>query len=222
MREIEPSPVFSGAVLSDPRGAASLVYRCPWCEELHIHGLAGATPAQAVGTTETRMAHCHDRLSPLPGQSVDIAIEKVVKDAARLARPAAYLAIQGDPAKTAAKLASILGNGALAAALARVVFRLRSGVAPFDVKLVGGVVHASALAGWWSISGAGGREVAGGVGLGRLLAAVFGVPVGVVADRVLGDALGLDLPAEYRLLLAAVIDRAERGEPAPRLVEGGP
>lgn len=59
---------FRAAVVA-PLGkpAVQFGYWCPWCETVHVHGLAGKTPAEVRGTTADRGAHCLPQRSPLAG-----------------------------------------------------------------------------------------------------------------------------------------------------------
>lgn len=199
--------------------AVQFGYRCPWCEAVHVHGLAGMTPAEARGKTERRGAHCLPRRSPLSGRGVDLTIERLVRSTDQLEPSGPYLAVVGDPLKTRIRLGAILEDGRLGLALMRLVFGKSRQTSGFDARLVGGWAQVWQGGSLWYVHNQDRDTLASGHGLGRLLARLFGVPLGVVAVRVLEDALGLDLPADYSLSLAASIDRAEAGFPLVEATE---
>lgn len=199
---------FRAAVVAPP-GVEPIQfgYRCPWCECIHAHGLAGMSSAEAMGRTENRGAHCLPRRSPLTGKGVDLTIDRVVGSWDHLEPAGPYLAVGGDPLKTRVRLGSILENGQLGLALLRLVFGKRRSACGFDARLVGGWAQVWASGGSWYVQNESRETLAAGHGVGPLLARLFGVPVGVIAVRVLEDALGLDLTANDRLALADVVDR---------------
>lgn len=188
-------------------------YWCPWCETTHAHGLAGETPAEARGKTTGRGAHCYGGYSPLAGKGVELTIDRIVRSWEHLEPPGPYLALSNDPLKTRVRLRDVLSNGRLGLALLRQVFGKNRSASGFDARLVDGWAQVFAAGGRWAIQNHKREDLTEGRGVGRLLARLFGVPVGVVAVRTLEDALGLDLPSDYRLALAAMIDRAEVGFP---------
>ena len=207
------APSFPTHFIADPVSAdnrhGALAYFCPWCETVHYHGAAGGG---ASPRAELRGAHCLDGKSPLAGGSVDLDVVGTITTGDELLPAAPYLTARGDPQKTRLRLRDVLGSGALAAALGRAVFgRFRT--SGFDVRLGGGRLHLFDAGAIWFIDDKRGDSVSEGHGLGRLLARLFGVPLGVVAVRVLEDALGEALPAAHRLAVAEIIDQAAAGLP---------
>lgn len=198
---------FAGHIIpSSGEEVSQFGYWCPWCEAAHVHGIGGAVEhgAGVIGATEARGAHCDRHVSPLAGRGVEVRIEGCSDDGA----PAGpYLAVRGDPLKTRVRLRDVLSNGALSVALLRAVFGRRAGTG-FDGRLAGGVAHVVRGAGAWWLVDTTGKTVAEGHDLGGLLSELFSVPLGVVAVRVLEDALGLDLKPDVQLALAEIVDQA--------------
>jgi hypothetical protein len=77
----------------------------------------------------------------------------------------------------------------------------------FTVELVGGSLT-FADGGEWVVAGEDGNDLATGRDLLGLLTRLFGLPPGVVFVRVGAAALGVDLPPNTALAVAAAIDRA--------------
>lgn len=182
-------------------------YWCPWCETAHAHGLAGMTTAEAMGKTENRGTDCLPRRSPLAGKGVDLTIDRVVRTWDHFEPPGRCLAWRGDPLNTRLRLHQVLGNGHLGLALMRLIFGKSRPANGFDARLVGGWAQVWGGGSLWYVQNEKRDALAQGHGLGRLLARLFGVPTGVVAVRVLEDALGLDLTADDRLELADLVGR---------------
>lgn len=199
---------FRAAVVA-PLGkpAVQFGYWCPWCETVHVHGLAGKTPAEVRGTTADRGAHCLPQRSPLAGKGVECTIDRVVRSWGHLDPPGPYLAVRDDPLKTRVRLGAVLEHRNLGIALLRLVFGKNRAVGGFDARLVGGWAQVWGGGSLWYVQNEKRDTLATGEGVGRLLARLFGVPLGVVAVRVLEDALGLDLSADDRLALAAFVDQ---------------
>jgi hypothetical protein len=208
MTTTAPSPHFRAAVVAPPgEEPAQFGYWCPWCETTHAHGLAGKTPAEAMGTTESRGEHCLPRRSPLAGKGVDLTIDRVVSSSDHLLPPGPYLVSRGAPSNGRLRLGEVLGGGRLGVALMRMVFGKNRPANGFDARLVGGWAQVWSGGSRWYVQNQDRDTLAQGSGLGRLLARLFGVPLGVVAVRVLEDALGLDLTADDRLAFADLVDR---------------
>ncbi len=200
---------FRAAVVA-PLGeeATQFGFWCPWCETAHAHGLAGMTPAEARGKTTNRGSHCLPRRSPLAGHGVDLTIDRLVRSWDHVEPPGPYLAVAGDPLNTRVRLGSVLEHGRLGLALMRLVFGKNRAAAGFDARLVGGWTQVWGGGSHWYVQNQHRDTLAQGHGLGRLLARLFGVPIGVVGVRVLEDALGLDLSSDARIDLAAAIESA--------------
>ena len=199
---------FNAAVVAlDGEKPIQFGYWCPWCEGRHPHGLAGMTTAEAIGTTTNRGAGCLPQHSPLAGKGIDLTIDRVVRSWDHLDPPGPYLAVRNDPLKTRVRLGAVLEHGNLGVALLRLVFGKNRAVGGFDARLVGGWAQVWGGGSLWYVQNEKRDTLATGEGVGRLLARLFGVPLGVVAVRVLEDALGLDLSADDRLALAAFVDR---------------
>lgn len=189
---------------------------CPFCEVVHYHGAAGEG---ATRRTEARGSHCaSERLSPWRGESYELDVIGTVADGEDLV-PKPYLAVQGDPLRSRVRLHQIFGGGVMARAVIRAVFGNRRPPSGFDAKLVGGGVHVIHDGGAWWITDTNGKTVAEGHDAGNLLASLFQVPLGIVALRIVEDAIGLTLPADDRLALVELIDRARTGRPAPAFAE---
>lgn len=201
------NPFRAAVVAPDGEKPIQFGYWCPWCETTHPHGLAGMTTAEALGKTANRGAGCLPQRSPLAGKGVDLTIDRVVRSWDHLDPPGPYLTIGGDPLKTRVRLGSVLEHGALGTALLRLVFGKNRSARGFDARLVGGWAQVWSSGGSWYVQNERRDNLASGHGVGRLLARLFGVPLGVVAVRVLEDALGLDLAANDRLALAEFIER---------------
>lgn len=198
-----------------PDREGSLAAWCPWCEAVHFHGAAGGGAARRI---EGRGAHCASaKVSPLAGWGVELDVTGTVADGEDLA-PKPYLAVRDDPLHSRVRLHHALRDGAVALALIRTMFGKRP-AAGFDARLHGGACHVFAGGSTWWITDEAGKTVGEGHGLGRLLARLFGVSLGIVALRILESALGVTLPSDYRLTLADLVDRAEAGRPAPILLE---
>lgn len=214
---------FQGAVVAPPgEEPVQFGYWCPWCESSHAHGLAGMTTAEAIGMTEGRGAHCTPYRSPLAGKGVVVLIDRVVRSWDHLEPPGPYLAVSSDPLEPRVRLGDVLGRGQLAHALMRLVLgRRRSAAGDFDARLVGGWVQVWDGGSTWFVQNHRRDTLAEGNGLGELLARLFGVPIGVVAVRVMEDALALNLPSDHRLALADLIECAVRGDPLRSIAEGG-
>lgn len=202
---------FSAAVVAlDGEKPIQFGYWCPWCEGRHPHGLAGKTTADAIGTTTSRGAGCLPQRSPLAGKGVDLTIDRVVRSWDHLDPPGPYLAVNGDPLKTRVRLGSVLEHGQLGLALLRLVFGKSRSARGFDARLVGGWAQVWSSGGSWYVQNEKRDTLATGHGVGRLLARLFGVPLGVIAVRVLEDALGLDLLPDDRLALSAYVTEVDR------------
>lgn len=197
-------------------GDGSIAAWCPFCETVHYHGAAGEGGTRR---TEARGAHCaSERLSPRRGESYELDVVGTVADGEDLA-PKLYLAVKGDPLCSRVRLHQIFGGGAMARAVIRAVFGNRRPPSGFDAKLVGGGVHVFHDGGAWWITDTKGETVAEGHDVGSLLASLFQVPLGIVALRIVEDAIGLTLSADYRLALVELIGRAQTGQPAPVFAE---
>lgn len=211
---------FSAAVV-EPSGEqpAQIGYWCGWCETVHAHGLAGMTTAEAIGETEARGAHCLPRRSPLAGHGVELSIDRVVRSWDHIEPPGPYLAVAGDPLKTRVRLGAVLEGGRLGLALLRLIFGKNRAASGFDARLVGGWAQVWGGGSSWFVQNDERDTLAEGQGIGTLLARLFGVPLGVVAVRVLEDAVGLGLSADYTRIIAALVDRAAVGEPPPVIAD---
>lgn len=214
-----PNP-FRAAVVAPPgENPVQFGYWCPWCETSHAHGLAGKTTAEAIGAIEPRGSHCDPHRSPLAGKGVDLTIDRVVRSWEHLEPPGPFPTWPGDPLNTRLRLGEVLGTGLLGVALMCMIFGKRRPASGFDARLVGGRVQVWSGGSSWFLHNEAHDTLAEGRGLGALLARLFGIPVGVVAVRVIEDALALNLPSDYRTLIAGLIDRAARGEPLPSITE---
>jgi hypothetical protein len=213
---------FRAAVVAPPgESPVQFGYWCPWCETSHAHGLAGMTTTEAIGANEPRGSHCDPHRSPLAGKGVDLTIDRVVRSWEHLEPPGPFPTWRGDSLNTRLRLGEVLGDGLLGVALMRMVFGKHRPASGFDARLVGGWVQVWSGGSSWFLHNEARATLAEGRGLGALLARLFGVPIGVVAVRVIEDALALNLPSDYRVLLAGLVDRAARGEPLPSFAEGG-
>lgn len=213
---------FRAAVVAPPgERPIQFAYWCPWCETSHAHGLAGMTTAEAIGSAESRGAHCDPHRSPLTGRGVDLTIDRVVRYWEQLEPPGPFLTWRRDPLNTRLRLGVVLGGGLLGIALMRMVFGRSRPASGFDARLDGGWVQVWNGGSSWFVQNEGRDTLAEGHGLGSLIASLFGVPIGIVAVRVLEDALALALPSDYRIALADLVDRAARGERLPSIGEGG-
>jgi hypothetical protein len=206
--------IFRAAVVAPPgEKPVQFGHWCPWCETSHAHGLGGMTAAEAIGATEPRGAHCDQHRSPLAGRGVELTIDRVVRSWDHLEPPGPFLAVPGDPGRARIRLREVLAHGRLGLALLRLVFGNNRSAKVFDARLVGGWVQVWGGGSSWFVQNQDRDTLAEGRGLGSLLARLFGLPVGVVAVRVLEDALALDLPADWKLHLAEMITRAAEREP---------
>lgn len=209
------APNFHAAVVSPPgEEPIQFGYWCPWCETTHAHGLAGMTPAEAMGRTENRGGHCLPRWSPFAGKGVDLTIDRMVRSWGHLEPPGPFLAWRGDPLNTRLRLREVLGGRLLGLALLRLVFGKNRPAHGFDALLVGGWARVWSGGSFWSVQNERRDTLAEGHGVGRLLSRLFGVPIGIVAVRVLEDALAFDLSATDRLALADFVDRLMQGKAA--------
>jgi hypothetical protein len=67
----QPQPIIPAYWLtSDP---VQIVFWCPWCRKVHLHGAAGGDGG--------RVAHCHKSTSPLYGHGVELLHAGTVKSA---------------------------------------------------------------------------------------------------------------------------------------------
>ena len=197
-------------------------YWCPWCETSHAHGLAGMMATEAIGRTESRVAHCDPHRSPIPGRGVELTIDRIVRTWEHLDPPGPFLAVSGDPDRSRVLLCDVLAHGRLGLALLRLVFGKNRPARGFDGRLVGGWVQVWGGGSSWFVQNQDRDTLAEGRGLGSLLARLFGVPIGVVAIRVLDAALALDLPADWKLHLAEMITRAAARNPIAPAAEEVP
>lgn len=211
-----PMPAYFIADPADPTGRdGHIALWCPWCETVHFHGAGGKGSDPRI---ESRGAHCASMVaSPLAGRGVELDVVGTVADGDTL-MPAPCLAARGDPLHTRLRLRDILNCGGIARALIQAVFGNRP-MAGFDAKLVGGACHVFHGGGTWWVTDTAGRTTAQGHGLGRLLAELFGVSLGVVAVRVIESALEISMSSEHRLALVDLIDRAEGRQPATTLTD---
>ena len=206
-----PSSKFPGAVVVPASGRSHPGYFCPWCEDVHTHGFGELSASDAVGRSIGRGAHCAEGRSPLAGRGVEIALDRLVRSHSALEPPGPFVPIVGTFDREA--LCEIVSGAELEAVVARHLF----GRAPtaeayeigssFTVDLVGGSLTFFD-GGEWVVAGEDGNDIATGRDLLGLLARLFGLPPGVAFVRVAAAALGVDLPPDTALTVAAAIDRA--------------
>lgn len=217
------SNIRCASISTDGEPSSRIGYWCAWCEEVHEVDLGhelrrvGGRPLDFVD----HRACCCSRRSPMAGRKVVLEIDRIVRSVDLIDPPGPYLAGSDDRPESRVHLASLLGNGRLALALLRLLFGDAASIAStgFEAEIAGGRVQVFGGGASWFVNSAEGPTVASGNGLGALMARLFGVPIGVAAVRVLEDALGIDLPAAYRLGIADLVDRAECGAPMPVIAE---
>ena len=206
-----PSSRFRGAVVVPASGRSHTGYFCPWCEDVHTHGLGALSASDAVGRSIGRGAHCAEGRSPLAGRGVEIALDRLVRSHSALEPPGPFVPVVGTFDREA--LCEIVSGAELEAVVARHLF----GRAPaseafeigrsFTVDLFGGSVT-FIDGGEWVLSNGIGYDLASGHDLLGLVSRLFGLPPGVAFVRVAAAALGVDLPPDTALAVAAAIDRA--------------
>ena len=206
-----PSSVIHGAVVVPPGGRPHIGYWCPWCEGVHTHGLGGMPASDAVGRSSGRGAHCSEGRSPHAGRGVDIALDRLVRSHSSLEPPGPFVPIEGTSDREG--LREIVSGAELEAVVARFLFGRPPTAEAYQigrsitVDLVGGSLTFTD-GGEWVVVGDDGNDLATGHDLLGLLARLFGLPPGVAFVRVGAAALGVDLPPDTALAVAAAIDHA--------------